>query len=245
MSDISRQIWDMKYRLKQPDGTPVDGDIAATWARVALAAARAEAPAKQRDAALQFAGALAGHATHASDPLLPNLVWYGIAPSVLRNADTATALAGKATLPRVRHNIARLLAGQVDVRPELVARLLDTAARAPADVRRDLVTGLAAGLRGWSRATAPAGYAALSDRLTRESDDATRRSIEELDLLFGEGRGPAEVRRVAREVMARFQPTLVHGHYVTSYGLWAAACGLALPKVPRDRIVWSTFPHSW
>jgi len=147
--------------------------------------------------AWRLAGALAGHATYASDPLLPNLVWYGIAPSVLRNADTATALAGKAALPRVRHNIARLLAGQVDVRPELVARLLDTAARAPADVRRDLVTGLAAGLRGWSRATAPAGYAALSDRLTRESDDATRRSIEELDLLFGEGRGPAEVRRVA------------------------------------------------
>ncbi len=40
-----------------------------------------------------------------------------------------------------------------------------------------------------------------------------------------------EVRRVAREVAARFQPTLVHGHYVTSYGLWAAACGLKLPTV--------------
>jgi ribonucleoside-diphosphate reductase alpha chain len=61
MSDISRQIWDMKYRLKQPDGTPVDGDIAATWARVALAAAKAEAPEKRRGAALEFAAALAGH----------------------------------------------------------------------------------------------------------------------------------------------------------------------------------------
>lgn len=40
-----------------------------------------------------------------------------------------------------------------------------------------------------------------------------------------------EVRRVSRELMQRFQPTLVHGHYVTSYGLWAAACGLKLPKV--------------
>lgn len=40
-----------------------------------------------------------------------------------------------------------------------------------------------------------------------------------------------EVRRVAREVAGRFQPTLVHGHYVTSYGLWAAACGLRLPTV--------------
>src|SRR5215472_820143 len=61
MSDISRQIWDMKYRLKQPDGTPVDGDIASTWARVALAAAKAETPETQRASALQFAGALAGH----------------------------------------------------------------------------------------------------------------------------------------------------------------------------------------
>lgn len=40
-----------------------------------------------------------------------------------------------------------------------------------------------------------------------------------------------QVRRVAREVAARFKPTLVHGHYVTSYGLWAAACGLKLPVV--------------
>jgi ribonucleoside-diphosphate reductase alpha chain len=61
MSDISRQIWDMKYRLKQPDGTPVDADVASTWARVALAAAKAEGPEHQRDTALQFAAALAGH----------------------------------------------------------------------------------------------------------------------------------------------------------------------------------------
>ena len=39
------------------------------------------------------------------------------------------------------------------------------------------------------------------------------------------------VRRVAREVAQRFKPTLVHGHYVTSYGLWAALCGLKVPTV--------------
>ncbi|HEX3809080.1 MAG TPA: adenosylcobalamin-dependent ribonucleoside-diphosphate reductase [Rhizomicrobium sp.] len=61
MTDISRQIWDMKYRLKQPDGTPVDGDIPATWARVALAAAQAEAPEARREWAVKFGEALAGH----------------------------------------------------------------------------------------------------------------------------------------------------------------------------------------
>ncbi|RZI81913.1 MAG: glycosyltransferase [Rubrivivax sp.] len=40
-----------------------------------------------------------------------------------------------------------------------------------------------------------------------------------------------EVRRVARQLARDFRPTLVHGHYVTSYGLWAAACGLPCPKV--------------
>jgi ribonucleoside-diphosphate reductase alpha chain len=61
MSDIAHQIWDMKYRLKQPDGTPVDDDVAATWARVALAASGAEAPENRRDTALQFAASLAGY----------------------------------------------------------------------------------------------------------------------------------------------------------------------------------------
>jgi len=61
MSDISHLIWDMKYRLKSADGTPIDADLAATWARVALAAAKAEPPEKRREHALEFAQALAGH----------------------------------------------------------------------------------------------------------------------------------------------------------------------------------------
>jgi ribonucleoside-diphosphate reductase alpha chain len=61
MNDIASQIWDMKYRLKQADGTPVDADVAASWARVALAAAQAEAPETRRDHALEFAQALAGY----------------------------------------------------------------------------------------------------------------------------------------------------------------------------------------
>ncbi|HEX2590480.1 MAG TPA: adenosylcobalamin-dependent ribonucleoside-diphosphate reductase, partial [Rhizomicrobium sp.] len=61
MTDISRQIWDMKYRLKEADGTPVDRDFADTWARVALAAAQAEAPEVRAEWAVKFAEALAGH----------------------------------------------------------------------------------------------------------------------------------------------------------------------------------------
>jgi len=61
MSDISHQIWDMKYRLKAADGTPVDRDVADSWSRVALALAQAEAPDQRIGRALGFARALAGH----------------------------------------------------------------------------------------------------------------------------------------------------------------------------------------
>ena len=39
-----RDIWDMKYRLKGPDGAPVDKTIEDTWRRVASAVAGAEKP---------------------------------------------------------------------------------------------------------------------------------------------------------------------------------------------------------
>ena len=61
MSDISHQVWDMKYRLKQPDGTPVDRDVADSWARVAGALAQAEDPGQRMHRAQEFAHALSGY----------------------------------------------------------------------------------------------------------------------------------------------------------------------------------------
>ncbi|VAW17342.1 Ribonucleotide reductase of class II (coenzyme B12-dependent) [hydrothermal vent metagenome] len=44
MDPFAAQIWDMKYRLKAEDGTPIDQTIEDTWSRVAKALAAAEAP---------------------------------------------------------------------------------------------------------------------------------------------------------------------------------------------------------
>ena len=43
VAPISQQIWDMKYRLKDMDGQPVDQTIGDTWTRIAAALAQAEA----------------------------------------------------------------------------------------------------------------------------------------------------------------------------------------------------------
>ena len=42
IAPISLQIWDAKYRLKAPDGTPIDLTIEDSWRRVARALAAAE-----------------------------------------------------------------------------------------------------------------------------------------------------------------------------------------------------------
>lgn len=39
---IAEAIWDMKYRLKEADGTPVDGTVEDSWRRIARAVAQAE-----------------------------------------------------------------------------------------------------------------------------------------------------------------------------------------------------------
>ncbi|MEL7462041.1 MAG: adenosylcobalamin-dependent ribonucleoside-diphosphate reductase, partial [Pseudomonadota bacterium] len=39
---IAEQIWDMKYRLKEADGTPLDGTVEDTWRRIATALAAVE-----------------------------------------------------------------------------------------------------------------------------------------------------------------------------------------------------------
>ena len=40
---IAEQIWDMKYRLKDADGTPIDETVEHTWRRIAKALASVEA----------------------------------------------------------------------------------------------------------------------------------------------------------------------------------------------------------
>jgi ribonucleoside-diphosphate reductase alpha chain len=55
---IAEQIWDMKYRFKAADGTPIDRTVEDTWRRIARALAETEAdPALWED---RFYGALEG-----------------------------------------------------------------------------------------------------------------------------------------------------------------------------------------
>src|SRR5689334_11633116 len=56
-SPIAQQIWDMKYRFKDADGTALDATVADTWKRVAKALAAPERDPAQW--APQFEAAMA------------------------------------------------------------------------------------------------------------------------------------------------------------------------------------------
>ncbi len=151
--------------------------------------------------AWELAAALASHDTFAADPLFPKLVWFGLAPSAPRHLDEAVSLATSGALPQLRRNLARFVAGKVEERPELVAKLLEAAVGSE-PLRRDLVAGIADGLRGWRQAKAPEGYGDLSAKLAASGDEATVNALRELDVLFGEGRGVEAVRAVALDGQA-------------------------------------------
>jgi len=55
---IAEAIWDMKYRFKEADGTPIDETVEDSWRRVARALAECEADPKAREA--EFYDALEG-----------------------------------------------------------------------------------------------------------------------------------------------------------------------------------------
>jgi ribonucleoside-diphosphate reductase alpha chain len=57
---ISEQIWDMKYRLKTPEGVPVDQTVEDTWRRVARALAALEAEPERAAWEQRFHAALKG-----------------------------------------------------------------------------------------------------------------------------------------------------------------------------------------
>jgi ribonucleoside-diphosphate reductase alpha chain len=59
-SPISDDIWDMKYRFKGEDGTPIDKTIDDTWWRVAKALAEAEKPKNRELWAERFYDAMSG-----------------------------------------------------------------------------------------------------------------------------------------------------------------------------------------
>lgn len=210
--------------------------------------------------ALEIATQLAGHQQDAGDRVQPHLIWYRIEPLLLSNPDAAISLALGSRMSLVRQNIARRFAAAIESQPEAIKRLLELASTDSLPVRRDVLSGIALGLEGWSEAKSPSSWAEFASTFKEGSglfeveSAADTGMVEELNRVFGDGRTAESLLKVAldrsisptarkqaiaslgkstdgRDKLLKLAPLL--GHRELSVDLLKAMSKVDSPKVPQ------------
>ncbi len=169
----------------------------------------------------ELAAALLAHTEDANDPFLPYLVWYGISPLAKQDPQALVALAKDCMWPKTVRWIARSLATQ----PEALNALL---AQAKTGQAGDILGGMADAFKGIRKAAKPEawdGFVTLaSARVEGDPERAkartaypepakagttkhviagnTQQMIQELSILFGDGRALDDVKKMALDEKA-------------------------------------------
>jgi putative membrane-bound dehydrogenase-like protein len=167
--------------------------------RLELAAALQRLPSTGR---FELAGRLARVAEDADDRQQGLMIWYGVADAVPLDSGSAVKLALASRLPTVTRLVSRRLAEEIERQPEavesLLAGCLEVGAIADAG---QILRGVAAGLRGWTRAPRPRSWEAFA-RVADGGDEELRGLVSELEQVFGAGRGREELLALARDAHA-------------------------------------------
>ncbi len=172
------------------------------------------------DARWPIATALAKHEEDANDRQQPLMIWYGIEPAVAASPEKALELIASAKIPTVRRLVARRLAEEIEKQPAAVDGLVALMLKQP-ELRDDVLTGLAAGLEGWSSAKKPKGWDEFVSRtgilpVTRvpgilpgsgeagrmpatPASGGTPDLLRQLSLVFGSGRAAEELIVIVKD----------------------------------------------
>jgi len=205
-SDEHERVWRLRLVMDRysVDGEQAPAALAESLARLArsessglvqlyLASSLQRLPVGQRWA---LAEALCSHSQFAHDRMLPLMVWYGIEPAVPRDRQRALALAAASQIPLVRQYIARRLTEDIESEPDAVNSLVALAEKNDPVVAAGILAGMAEALRGWSKAPQPAGWAGMVSHLAASGSDALKKHVQELGIVFGDGRAAGELRSI-------------------------------------------------
>ncbi|HBJ82595.1 MAG TPA: dehydrogenase [Verrucomicrobiales bacterium] len=110
-----------------------------------------------------IAMALAKHDEDANDRQQPLMIWYGIEPAVAAEPMKGVELIREPKIPTVRRLVARRIAEMIESKPEAVDALVALMTER-AEVRDDVLAGMAAGLDGFSSAKKPKGWDEFAGR---------------------------------------------------------------------------------
>lgn len=190
MGEVSAAVLDSLIQ-RVPSSTPSQRRV---HAEVLGAIDAADRPA--------LAAALLARAEDADDPRLPLLYWYGIMDLP---PETLAGLFADCRIPLVRRHIARRCAEDIESNPGPLNLLLTLGRH-----HEDLLLGMNEALEGWASAEPPEAWEGFVERVGWQDgvDGAERRSksriksksrssIQNLSLLFGDGRALDDIRRVA------------------------------------------------
>jgi putative membrane-bound dehydrogenase-like protein len=200
------------------DAVKLAKDDKSSFVRLTLASTLQRLPVAKR---AELGAALLAHTEDANDPFLPNLVWYGISPLAKQDPQALLALAKDCTWPKILRWITRSLATQPDALNALLAQ-------AKAGQVEDILGGMADAFKGIRKAAKPEawdGFVALAAshpendperakaRTTypepakagttkQATAETTKQMVQELSILFGDGRALDDVKRMALDEKA-------------------------------------------
>jgi putative membrane-bound dehydrogenase-like protein len=139
-----------------------------------------------------IATALVRHAEDANDRQQPLMIWYGIEPAVAAEPMKGVELIREAKIPTVRRLVARRIAEMIEDKAEAVDALVALMTEL-ADVRGDVLAGMAAGLEGFSSAKKPKGWDEVSKAIEASGSDEFKGIVRNLSIVFGSGRAADEL----------------------------------------------------
>ncbi len=153
-----------------------------------------------------IATALAQHEEDANDRQQPLMIWYGIEPAVAADPMKGVEFIASAKIPTVRRLVARRIAEDIEKQPAAVDALVALMTER-AEVRGDVLAGMAAGLEGFSSAKKPAGW---SDGVVEKWVSGTpapqnsntpslQSHVRQLSLTFGTGRAAEELMAIVKD----------------------------------------------
>ncbi|MDB6154549.1 MAG: hypothetical protein JWL90_3002 [Chthoniobacteraceae bacterium] len=144
--------------------------------------------------------ALARHSEDASDRNLPLMDWYAVEGAVAADPVRGVSLLRNAAIPKLHEFIARrvtALSVEEPFKAEVAMEALSGAlADAAAPVRRDMLRGMQAAMKGHPHLPAPRGWDAAYSKLSADTDRAVREQSRAIALVFGSAAALEELRTV-------------------------------------------------
>ncbi|WP_395737356.1 PVC-type heme-binding CxxCH protein [Prosthecobacter sp.] len=164
-----------------------------SFVRLTLASTLQRMPVSKR---AELGAALLAHAEDANDAFLPYLVWYGISPLAKEDPMALVKLAKDCTWPKTLKWMVRSLASK----PEALNAVL---AQAKAEQSGVILEGMAEAFKGIRKVVKPESWDGFVAKASKGAEsETTKEMIQELSVLFGDGKALDDVKKIALDEKA-------------------------------------------